>query len=111
MPARGPAGDDDRPLDAVLAGLSIEPVERAFQLVGDLRQVRLRRQRVAAESRRPTAGQWTLRQAGEDFLAAQMPIPAVDLNDAWRLRINGRIYVRLVARCFSIGQVEVLRAL
>ena len=48
MPARGPAGDDDRPLDAVLADLGVEPVERAFQLVGDLGQARLRRQRVAA---------------------------------------------------------------
>src|SRR5215831_12415152 len=65
MPARGPAGDDDRPLDAVLAGLGVEPVERAFQLVGDLRQGRLRRQRIAAQSRRPTTGQRTLGVAVE----------------------------------------------
>src|SRR5262249_34238595 len=42
MPARGPPGDNDRPLDAVLARLGVEPIERGFQLVGDLRQARLR---------------------------------------------------------------------
>ena len=56
MPACGPARDDDGPLDAVLAGLGVEPVERALQFIGDLRQVRFRRQRVAAQSRRPTSG-------------------------------------------------------
>ena len=56
MPAGGPARDDDGPLDAVLAGLGVEPVERALQFIGDLRQVRFRRQRVAAQSRRPTSG-------------------------------------------------------
>ena len=54
MPACGPAGDNDGPLDAVLAGRGVEPVESTFQLIGDLRQARLRRQRVAAQSRRPT---------------------------------------------------------
>src|SRR6476646_212387 len=111
MPARGPAGDDDRPLDAVLADLGVEPVERAFQLVGDLRQGRLRRQRVAAQSRRPTTGQWTFGEASEDLLATALPIAAVDVNEAWRLRIIGRIEVPLVALSFSIGQVEVVRAL
>ena len=48
MPACGPAGDDHQPLDAVFAGLGVEPVEGAFKFVGDLRQGRLRRQRVAA---------------------------------------------------------------
>jgi hypothetical protein len=48
MPACGPAGNDNRPLNAVLAGRGVEPVERAFQLIGDLRQARVRRQRVAA---------------------------------------------------------------
>src|SRR5215467_10833528 len=91
MPACGPTGDDDRPLDAVLPGLGVEPVERAFQLVGDLRQARLRRQRVAAQSRRPTTGQRTLGEAGKYLLAAALPIAAVDVNEAWRLRIIGRI--------------------
>src|SRR6266404_8599072 len=90
MPARGPAGDDDRPLDAVLADLGVEPVERAFQLVGDLRQGRLRRQRVAAQSRRPTTGQRTLGEAGEDLFAAALPIAAMDVNETWRLRIIRR---------------------
>src|SRR5262249_6570192 len=102
MPARGPAGDDDRPLDAVLAGLCVEPVERAFQLVGDLRQGRLRRQRVAAQSRRPTASQRTLGEAGKDLLAAALPIAAVNVNEAW---------VPLIAFSVSISQVEMLRAL
>src|SRR5262249_28068224 len=102
---RGPAGDDDRPLDAVLAGLGVEPVERAFQLVGDLRQGRLRGQRVAAQSRRPTASQRTLGEAGKDLLAAALPIAAVNVNEAWRLRIVGRIKVPLVALTRSIGQV------
>src|SRR5206468_5743305 len=91
MPTRGPAGDDDRPLDAVLPGLGAEPVERAFQLVGDLRQARLRRQRVAAQSRRPTTGQRTLGEAGEDLFAAALPIVAMDVNETWRLRIIRRI--------------------
>src|SRR5262249_7968303 len=111
MPARGPAGDDDRPLDAVLAGLGVEPVERAFQLVCDLRQGRLRRQRVAAQSRRPTTSQRTLGEAGKDLLAAALPIAAVDVNEAWRLRIIGRIQVPLIAFSVSISQVEMLRAL
>src|SRR5499433_3608615 len=111
MPARGPAGDDDRPLDAVLAGLGVEPVERAFQLVGDLRQGRLRGQRVAAQSRRPTTSQRTLGEAGKDLLAAALPIAAVDVNEAWRLRIIGRIQVPLIAFSVSISQVEMLRAL
>src|SRR5262249_35554595 len=102
MPARGQAGDDDRPLDAVLAGLCVEPVERAFQLVGDLRQGRLRRQRVAAQSRRPTASQRTLGEAGKDLLAAALPIAAVNVNEAW---------VPLIAFSVSISQVEMLRAL
>src|SRR6516225_2190946 len=89
MPARGPAGDDDRPLDAVLASLGVEPVERAFQLVGDLRQARLRRQRVAAQSRRPTTSQRTLGEAGKDLLAAALPIAAVNVrsmapSDHWQ---------------------------
>src|SRR5262245_34652600 len=111
MPTRGPAGDDDRPLDAVLAGLGVEPVERALQLVGDLRQARLWRQRVAAQGRRPTTGQRTLGEAGEDLLAAALPIAAVDVDEARRLRIIGRIQVPLVALSVSIGQIEVLRAL
>src|SRR5215831_4225621 len=111
MPARGPAGDDDRPLDAVLAGRGVEPVERAFQLVGDLRQGRLRRQRVTAQSRRPTTCQRTLGEAGKDLLAAALPIAAVDVNEAWRLRIIGRIKVPLIAFSVSISQVEMLRTL
>ena len=91
MPACGPAGDDDRPLDAVLAGLGVEPVEGALQFVGELRPGRLRRLRVAAHSRRPTTGQRTLREASEDFLAAALPIAAVDVNETWRLRIIRRI--------------------
>src|SRR5215467_1475672 len=111
MPARGPAGDDDRPLDAVLAGLGAEPVEGAFQFVGDLRQGRLWRQPVAAQSRRPTAGQRTLGEASEDLLAAALPIAAVDVNETWRFRIIRRIHVPLVALSVSIRQVEVLWAL
>ena len=91
MPARGPAGDDDRPLDAVLAGLGVEPVEGALQFVGDLRQRRLWRQRVPAQSRRPTTRQWTLGETSEDFLAAALPIATVDVNETWRLRIIRRI--------------------
>src|SRR5258705_10353871 len=97
MPARGPAGDDDRPLDAVLADLGVEPVERAFQLVGDLRQGRLRRQRVAAQSRRPTTGQRTLGEAGEELFAAALPIAPMDVNETCRLRIIRRRYVPLLA--------------
>ena len=62
-----------------------------FSSFGDLRQGRLRRQRVAAQSRRPTTGQRTLGEAGEDLLAAALPIAAVNVNEAWRLRIIGRI--------------------
>src|SRR4029077_3353970 len=91
MPACGPAGDDDGPLDAVLAGPGVEPIEGAFQLIGNLRQACLRRQRGAAPSRRPTTRQRTLGEAGEDLLAAALPIAAVDVNEAWRLRIAGRI--------------------
>src|SRR5262244_1823660 len=105
MPARGPAGDDDRSLDAVPAGLGVEPVERAFQLVGDLRQGCLRGQRVAAQSRRPTASQRTLGEASKDFLAAALPIAAVNVNKAWRLRIIGRIKVPPIAFSVSISQV------
>src|SRR5215467_16291025 len=90
MPACGPAGDNDGPLDAVLASRGAEPVESAFQLIGDLHQVRLRRQRVAAQSRRPTACQWTLGKAGEDLLAAALPIAAVDVNEARRVWVAGR---------------------
>src|SRR6266478_6344467 len=97
MPACGPAGDDDGPLDAVLAGPGLEPVERAYQLIGNLHQARLRRQRVAAQSRRPTTCQRTLGEAGEDLLAAALPIAAVDVNEAWRIRIIGRIKVPLIA--------------
>src|SRR5215471_5716054 len=111
MPACGPAGDDDRPLDAVLAGLGAEPVERAFQLVGDLRQGRLRRQGVAAQSGRPTASQRTLGEASEDLLAAALPIATVDVNETWRLRIIRRIHIPLVALTVSVRQVEVLWAL
>ncbi len=63
MPTCGPAGDDNGPLDTVLASRGVEPVERAFQLIGDLRQFRLRRQRVAAQSRRPRANGPSERQA------------------------------------------------
>src|SRR5919204_842678 len=97
MPACGPAGDDDRPLDAVLAGLGVEPVEGAFQFVGDLRQGRLRRQRVAAQSRRPTTSQRTFGEASEDLLAAALPIATVDVSETWHLRIIRRIQVPLVA--------------
>src|SRR5262249_20478260 len=91
MPARRPAGDDDRTLDAVLAGLGVQPVEGAFQFVGDLRQGRLPRQRGGAQSRRPTTGQRTLREASEDLLAAALPIATVDMNETWRPRIIRRI--------------------
>src|SRR6516165_11993167 len=91
MPACGPTGDDDRPLDAVLPGLGVEPVEGALQFVGDLRQGRLRRQRVATQSRRPTTRQRTLGEASEDLLAAALPIATVDVNKTWRLRIIRRI--------------------
>src|SRR5215470_4819997 len=97
MPACGPAGDDNRSLNAVRAGLVVEPIERAFQLVGDLRQARLRGQRVAAQSRRPTTGQRTLGEAGEDLFAAALPIAPVDVNEAWHLRIIGGIEVPFVA--------------
>src|SRR5262245_30020293 len=105
MPARGPAGDDNRPLDAVLVDLGLEPVERAFQLAGDLCQGPLRGQRVAAQSRRPTASQRTLGEAGKDLLAAALPIAAVNVNEAWRLRIIGRIKVPLIAFSVPISQV------
>src|SRR5262249_1333977 len=111
MPACGPTGDDNRPLDAVLAGLGVEPVEGTSQFVGDLRQGRLRRQGVAAQSGRPTARQRTLGEASEDLLAAALPIAAVDVNETWRLRIICRIHVPLVALSVSIRQVEVLWAL
>src|SRR6516164_6113750 len=111
MPACGPAGNDDRSLDAVRAGLVVEPVERAFQLVGDLRQTRLRGQCVAAQSRRPTTGQRPLGQAGKDLLTTALPIAAMDVNKARRLGIVGGIEVPLVALSVSIGQVEVLRTL
>src|SRR6476620_7127177 len=88
-----------------------EPVERAFQLVGDLRQSRLRRQRVAAQSRRPTTGQRTRGETGADLLAAALPIAAVDVDETWRLRIIGRLEVPPVALSVSIGHVEVLWAL
>src|SRR5262249_45311972 len=91
MPARGPAGDDDRPLDAVLAGVGVEPVEGVFQFVGDLRQGRFRSERIAAQSRRPTTGQRTLGETSEDLLAAALPIATVDVNETWRLRIIRRI--------------------
>src|SRR5215831_9165166 len=105
MPACGPASDNDRPLDAVRAGLVVEPIECAFQLVGDLRQARLRGQRVAAQSRRPTTGQRPLGQAGEDLLTTALPIAAVDVNKARRLGVVGGIEVPLVALTRSIGQV------
>src|SRR5262249_62208261 len=110
-PACGPAGNDDRSLDAVRAGLVVEPIERAFQLVGDLHQTRLRGQCVAAQSRRPTTGQRPLGQAGKDLLTTALPIAAMDVNKARRLGIVGGIEVPIVALSVSIGQVEVLRTL
>src|SRR5215475_2808811 len=106
MPARGPACDDDRPLDVVLVGVGVEPVEGAFQFVGDLCQGRLRRQRVTAQSRRPTTGQRTFGETSENLLAAALPIATMDVNETWRLRIIRRIKVPLVAFSVSIGQVQ-----
>src|SRR5262245_66198737 len=100
MPACRPAGDDDRSLDAVFARLGVEPVEGAFQLVGDLRQARHRRQRVAAQSGRPTTSERTLGQARKDLLAAALPIAAVDVNEAWRLPILDQLTVRIDAFSF-----------
>src|SRR5215472_10932548 len=65
----------------------------------------LRRERVAAQSRRPTASQRTLGEAGKDLLAAALPIAAVNVNEAWRLRIIGRIKVPFIAFSVSISQV------
>src|SRR5262249_57744981 len=100
--ARCPAGNDNRSLDAVRAGLVVEPIERAFQLVGDLRQARLRGQCVTAQSRRPTTGQRPLGQAGEDLLTTALPIAAVAVNKAQCLGIVGGIEVPLVPLASSI---------
>jgi hypothetical protein len=111
MPTCGPAGDDNWSLDAMLAGLVVEPIERAFQLVGDLRQARLRGQRVAAQSRRPTTGQRPFGQAGEGLFITALPIAAVNVNEARRLGIVGGIEIPLVALAFGVSQVEVLGTL
>src|SRR5262245_79521 len=74
MPACGPAGNDNRSFDAVRVGLVVEPIERAFQLVGDLRQARLRGQCVTAQSRRPTTGQSPIGKDGEKLLTYYLSI-------------------------------------
>ena len=89
----------------------VEPVERRSQLVRDLRQARLRRKRVARQRRRPAVRQNTLGEAGECLLAAALPITAMNVHEARRLGVGGGIEIPLRPLSWSIGQIEVLRAL
>jgi hypothetical protein len=91
MSAGRPTSDYGRPLNTVLSGLCFEPVERCSQFIRDLRQVRLRGKRVARQRRRQAMRQSTLGEAGKYLPAAALPITAVDVNEARRLRIGGGI--------------------
>src|SRR5688572_1742586 len=88
-------------------GTSVEPVERCSELVGDLRQVRIRGKRVAGQCCRPAVRQDTLGEAGKGLLTAALPITAVDVNETRRLRIVRGIEIPLCPLAGRIRQIEV----
>src|SRR5262245_36232415 len=111
MPTGRPTREYDRPRNTVRAGLRGEPVKRRSQLFRDLRQARVRGQSVARQRRRPAARENTLSHTSKYLLTAALPITAMNVNVAGRLRISGGIQVPLGPICLSISQIEVLRAL
>ena len=90
MPAGRPTRDYDGSRNAVLGTLRVEPVERRSQLVRDLGQARLRGKGVAWQRCRPAICQ-DLGEAGKYFLAAALPVTAVNVDEARCLRVGGGI--------------------
>src|SRR4051794_5785230 len=86
----------------------LEPVERGTQFVGDLRETRVRSDRVARQCRRPSTRHGAFGEARKDLLAAALPVTAVDMNEARRLGVTRGIEIPLGALARRIGEVQVL---
>src|SRR5262245_45695618 len=91
----------------MIGGTSVEPVERGSELVGDLRQVRVRGKCVAGQCRRPSVRQDTLGEAGKGLLTSALPITAVGVSETRRLRIVCGIEIPLRPLARRIRQIEV----
>ena len=61
-----------------------EPVERAADFADDLRQRRIRRERVAGQRHRPAMSENAFGEAGEILARVALPVAAVDEHEARR---------------------------
>src|SRR5262249_36747674 len=66
---------------------------------------------VAWQRCRPAICQGTFGEAGKYFLAAALPVTAVNVNEARCLRVGGGIQVPFRPFSWTISQIEVLRPL
>ena len=107
VPSGRPARHYDWTRDSMLCTLRVEPVECGSYLIGDLRQTRLRGERISGQGSRPAARLWTFCQAGKYFPAIALPITAVNVNEARCLGIVGGIEVPLRPLSWSIRHIEV----
>ncbi len=106
MAARGPTGQHDRSVDPMRRAVRSQPVQRGIDLRHNLRQRGIRRQGIARQGRRPAARVGAGDQIGELLLAVALPVPAVNEDDARRIRIGLRKQVPGVALSLAVAQVQ-----
>src|SRR5918994_5707184 len=87
VPACVPPGNDDRSQDAPIGGMGRKPIEGTPQLRCDLSKGGFRSQCVARQRRRPAAGKDPFGKAREDLFAPALPVPAMDVDEAWSVGV------------------------